>query len=78
MYEHSSYGSRSGVEIFVAAPHSGVDIPLVEVEWDIPDCVSEIPYYEDACFASCGCDGRDVEELAGVVLYSGKEEYCCR
>lgn len=45
----------------------------MELERDIADCVGEIPDYEDAGVVSGVGDGWDVQELAGVKLYSWEE-----
>lgn len=74
MDEETACCSRAGIEIFVAAPDGGVDVPVVELERYVTDCVGEIPNYEDAGLVSGGGDGWDVEELAGVELDAWEED----
>lgn len=46
----------------------------MQLERHVPDCMCEIPNYEDGVRVCEGGYGRDVEELAGVVLDSGKKD----
>lgn len=69
---------RSGIEVFVAAPDCGIDIPVMEFKGDISDSVCKIPNDKDRIAACDGGDFGDVKELAGIVLDSRKENQCGR
>lgn len=56
------------------APDGEVDVPVVEVQWDISGGVGEIPADEQAERVCVGSDGADVEELPGVVLDAGEKD----
>jgi len=76
MYEETASCSRSGIQVFVAAPDGCIDVPVVELERYITDCVSEVPDDKDGVKTrECG-DGVDVEELTSVVLDSWEEDEC--
>lgn len=77
MDEETACCSWAGVQIFVTAPDGCVDVPIVELERNVTDCVREIPDYEDSLGVGGGCYGWDVEELAGVELDSWEEEDGC-
>jgi hypothetical protein len=66
--EKSTNSSWARVEVFVAAPGGSIDIPVVEIQRDIPDSVSEIPYDKDAQTTSGVGNGRNIKELACVEL----------
>jgi len=68
VHEKPTNSSGAGVEVFVAAPGSSIDTPVVEIEWNIPHSVSEIPYYKDAQTSSDVGNGRNIKELSGVEL----------
>lgn len=72
--EAAPYGAGAAVHIFIRAPDGKVDVPVVQLEWNVADCVSEIPANGDAFRLRVRRDGIHVEELAGVELNAGKEE----
>ncbi len=47
MNEKAASCSGAGVQVFVAAPNGGIDVPGVQLERHIADCVREVPDYED-------------------------------
>lgn len=72
--EESADTARAAVQVLVAAPRSGVDVPIMELKRHVSDGVGEVPDDEDAVGAGEGGDGWDVEELAAVVLDAREEE----
>lgn len=74
MDEETCDSTGTGVEVFVAAPGGGVDVPVVEVKGHVAGCVCKIPDYEDTSGASGGGNGGNVEQLASVELDPGEEE----
>ncbi len=74
MHKETARGSRAGVEILVAAPDSGVDVPVVEMEGDVANRVSEVENDKDAMGVCVLGDGGDVEELTAVVLDAREEK----
>lgn len=76
VHEHPAGGSGTGVEVLVATPYGGIDVPIVKAERDVPDCVGEIPDDEDVVGMGEVGYGGDVEERAGVELNPGEEDEC--
>lgn len=58
--EEPGDGSWPGVQVLVATPGGGVDVPVVELQRDVPDGVGEVPDHEDAGFAGGGVDSLHV------------------
>jgi hypothetical protein len=66
--EKSTNSSWARVEVFVAAPGGSIDIPVVEIQRNVPHSMSEIPYDKDAQISSEVGNGRNIKELASVEL----------
>ena len=74
--KQSSYSARSGVDIFIITPGGEIYVPVVEMNLDITDSMGKVPTYEKTLrMRMCG-DCLDIEVLAGVVLYTWKENEC--
>lgn len=74
VHKHASDATWAAVQILVATPSRGIDVPVMKRQRNIADSVCQIPDDEDPVFVSVRRDGRDVQQLARVVLYS-REEY---
>lgn len=74
--KETANGPWAAVEVFIAAPGGGIDIPIMEVEGDVTDGMGEIPQDKYPLGARMFCYERYVEELAGVELDSWEEKEC--
>jgi len=64
VYECAADDTWATVYVLVVAPCCEVDVPVVELEGDVPYCVCEIPANSDAQCATVSCYQLNVEELA--------------
>lgn len=74
MHEHPRNRPRPGVHVLVRTPRREVDVPIMQPKRHVARRVCEIPTDEQALSMRVRGDGRDVEELARVVLYAGEED----
>jgi hypothetical protein len=79
VYEESADDSWAAVHVLVIAPCREVDIPVVQLQWDVTGCMSEIPAYFYTQRLAVPCYELDVEGLSRVELYAReKDERGCR
>ena len=70
--------ARSRIDVFVVAPYSEVDVPVVKLQLHVSDGVRQVPSHGGDAFGVRVCGyGLDVEELARVELYAWEEEERC-
>ena len=70
VHESASNGSGPRIEVLVCAPYGKINVPVVQFELDVSNCVSQIPAYSDTTIMRILGDGRNVEQLTAVVLNS--------
>ena len=75
MDECGSDRTRTGVQVFVGAPHRKIDVPIVQRERDIADHVRKIESCNDAVFPCRGCDFLDVEQLTREKIHAAKHHH---
>ena len=69
VHKESGDGAGAGIYIFVVAPGSEVDVPVMELHVDVSNCMSQVPANFDAMRMSMGSNCFDVKVLSSVVLY---------
>jgi hypothetical protein len=74
VHESTGDGAGTGVHILVSTPAGKVDVPVVQLQLDVAGCVGEIPADQDSAGVGVGGDCGNVEQLAAVVLDTGKED----
>ena len=52
MHERARYRAGSGVEIFVGTPDREIDVPIMQRQRHVADCVREIDPNRDPCFCA--------------------------
>ena len=68
MDEQRADTAGSGVKILVTAPNSKVYVPVVQLELNVPGCMSKVPADGKTFGVRMGCDGFDIPVLASIVL----------
>ena len=65
--------ARSAVEVLVGAPRRDVDVPVVERQRDVAGGMRQVPR-DDCTHGTCrGGEPRDVLDLPGRIVHTGKE-----
>ncbi len=67
--------SRSAVQVLVGAPDGEIDVPVVELQRDVPRGVSEVQAGHDPVLARRRNQPRDVVAAAGVVVHAAQQEH---
>lgn len=74
MHEKTTDSTGSRIEIFIIAPSGEINVPVMELHINVPNCMGKVPTDEYALGMRVGCDGFDVKVLTGVVLDAGKHD----
>src|SRR5690606_32193086 len=73
VYEASADRAGAAIQVLVAAPYGKIDVPIVQVQRYVADCVSQIEP-DDACmFARRRGDALHVEALARQILHARQQ-----
>lgn len=73
VHESTRNRTRTRIHVLVRTPARKINIPLVQLQFNITSCMSEIPSDRQTLRVGVLGDGWDVQELATVVLYSRKQ-----
>jgi hypothetical protein len=74
MYEQTTCGTWAGIQVLVGTPHCSINVPVVEMEGYITNCMGEVDEYKYAVGMGSFRDGWDVQECTSVKLNSRKEQ----
>ena len=71
--ESTGHGTRTRVQIFIRAPDSEVDIPIVQMKFEISRRMREIETDDRTDSMADFRYGLHVERLPGVVVHASKQ-----
>jgi len=75
MQKNAGDSTRSRIQVLVSTKRCKIDVPVMQLEFEIPHRVGKVPAYRTALCMRCGGDELDWESLAGVELNARKENY---
>lgn len=72
--EQAGDGTGSGVAVLVRAPDRKIDVPVVQLEFNVRIRMRQIPSHDDAARLSMASDRLDLEQLSAVVLNTRQQQ----
>ena len=76
MYERTTYCPRAGIQIFITAPASKIDAPIMEFEWHISSTMSEVEPTKSTYLMCCFCDSFKIMQLSIVIINPTNHHRC--
>src|ERR1035441_5808572 len=71
--ERSSHTSGTRVQIFISTPRGKIHVPVVQIQFNISCCMSQIKTYHCTCIMCSFPDGFHIENLSAVIIHTTDE-----